>query len=248
MPIKTAAQIQAEKEAALKQGAEIYYKSAQQMYADATKMRQEASKVSQVVVPDWFRQTGIPIVFAGHYHTPHIFMTCAVKFHTIVWDHNYGQGAPEFGWKAVDRPPIMVDVRIPIHLALQDSKTGVVFNGQGIMASQTMPHSHPGGAECFVGISGDNYLKTFKDYEVLRGRIANHLGGANLASLASHWGDWSEELKACFPPKLAKVIAAESKKWQDPNVIYGAAKVKPDFTKQELADLTWGDNVDDNGF
>jgi hypothetical protein len=228
-----------------KQREESYRKSGDKYWEVANKiLRQarEAQRQLEYIVPEWFRATEIPIVFAGTYHTPHIFMTCAVKFHTIVWDRDYGRGTSEMGWKAVDRPPLIVDVRIPINLASQDPATGIMFNGSGVMASQTMPHSHAGGTECFVGVAGETYLKTFKDYEMLRGRIANHLGGANLASLASHWGHWSEELKACFPKKLAKVIAEESMPGEDPNVIYGASKVTPDFTRDEIANDTWRDD------
>lgn len=217
-----------------------YYEAALRMYSEAQKARSAMERQTRNLVPDWFRATGIPIVFTGTYHTPYIFMTCPVKFHTIVWDRNYGCGAPQMGWKPVDRPLIMVDVRIPIYLAATDPNgKGIMFDGSDIMASQTMPHSHAGGNECFVGVSGATYLKTFKDYEILRGRITNHLGGANLASLASHWGDWSDELKACFPNKLAEVIARESLAGADPNVISGATEVAPDYTMDDLEELSW---------
>lgn len=241
----TKEEIEKQQDEAYKQGGKAYWGAAIKTLQRANVMLDELQNQNQHVIPDWFRRMEIPIVFWGSYHTPHLFISCAVKFHTIVWDRNYGQGAPEKGWKPVDRPPLIVDVRIPIYLATTDPKTGIVFQGHNVMASRTMPHSHKGGAECFVGLSGENYLKTYQDYEILRGRIANYLGGANLASLASHWGDWDEELRACFPQKLAEVIAAESLKNTDPNPIWGARAVAPDYTQEELADLTWG-GYDDN--
>jgi hypothetical protein len=49
--------------------------------------------------------------------------------------------------------------------------------------------------------------------------------------------------KIYWGAKLAKVIENESRRGEDPNVIWGALKVKPDFTQGDMANDTWRDDA-----